>query len=188
MLLDSVTLPVLIESIEDVQQNPYFESQRNDRFLDSLLLVAAVNHASIQVNYWSYDWNYMAFFLGEYSGMGMTFPQVYFGHFLWGPYFYCRISPQNVCECISGNEYQRSDDILYRSIDQQIIQNATACRFMAGEYIEASRHPLPSGAPAVDDTTPEDNDESKGQSESLRSPCKGDQHGPLSSAFECTVL
>lgn len=191
MLLDSVTLPLLIESIEEVKLNSYFESQRNDRFLDSLLLVAAVNHAAIQVNYWSYDWNYMAFFLGEYSNMGITFPQVHFGHFLWDPFFYCRISPQNVCECISGNDHQRSDDILYRSIDQQIIQNATACRFMAGEYVEALQYPLsPEDAmvSVAENWIPDHDVEPRGQGDSLAPPCKGDQDDQLSSAFECAVL
>lgn len=143
MLFDSVVLAKLVKTIERLKtENIVPEIYRNDRFLDSLFFVLAVNEASIHINYLPYSFNYMAFFIGEYQTLKMEIDEIYFAHFLWEPFFYCstlvselnRTSGAHSCVCISKNEHERSDDLLYRSIQSAIIANETACKFLAGDY------------------------------------------------------
>ena len=91
-------LDILPRAIVEVDE---LNMHKNDRFLDSLYFVAALNMGGIRANIVSYDLNYMAFFEQEIYEEKCIVNDIIFAHFLHDTTMFCDyVSHRNPsCSC-----------------------------------------------------------------------------------------
>ena len=141
LFFDTMTLRTLLEAMpsamEQINQlNPF----KQDRFLDSLYFVSAVNRAGITANILSYDMNYMPFFEQEIREENVITNDIVFAHFLSNTSFHCTQRLDEECACYYFNDatVQVDNSPILRKV--QSLLPFDVCQVMAGSVPP----PLPS--------------------------------------------
>ena len=141
LFFDSMTLRKLLDAIpsamEQINQlNPF----KQDRFLDSLYFVSAVNRAGITANILSYDMNYMPFFEQEIREENVISKDIVFAHFLSNTSLHCTQRLDEECSCYYFNDatVQVDNSPILKKV--QSLLPFDVCQVMAGSVPP----PLPS--------------------------------------------
>ena len=96
LLFDSVSLRLFLNELFKPQHLHYFDGYSDDRFIDSLAFVIAVNSASIVVEPLDYKFNYMAFFELILTSVGFEeFPTIV--HFIHDSALYFGMNENGDC-------------------------------------------------------------------------------------------
>ena len=168
LLFDSISLRLFLHALFQPNQLQYFEGYTDDRFMDSLAFVIAVNAASIQVEPLDYIFNFMAFFELTLHSNGFRVPPLLV-HFIHDTSLLFNVREDGTCysmyQCTHINSLSDQENSMvaqqilrFFSVDPVGVQN---CLIMANQRqppIHAGMKSVPS---LLQNQVQEDKDENK---------------------------
>lgn len=120
ILFDKYSLPAILKAIDELSTTPTILQHHiiNDRFLDSLLFVLAINKIGIHTRSLPYSLNYMAFFEVELAE-DLNSTEVVIAHFLSNTSFECKYEThENKYGCFCT--YYNPNYVAYSAIGRKL--------------------------------------------------------------------